>query len=109
MGTPHGMVTSSSPRAISNALRLPRAGPLTQSTPRGGDLPSSGSGKRTQARPAQSPGGQYPALPRRKDGLTPNPSASLTNVARVMFFFPPFNSAIVRAMHSSANPLILFA
>lgn len=89
MGTPDGMETSSSPRAISNAPRLPRAGPLTQSTPRGADLPSSESGKRFQTRPgAAPPEGQYPALPNRKDGLTPNPSASLTNVARVMFFSP---------------------
>lgn len=55
MGTPDGMETSSSPRAISNAPRLPRAGPLTQSTPRGADLPSSESGKRFQARPGAAP------------------------------------------------------
>lgn len=54
-GKPDGMVTSSSPRAISNAPRLPRAGPLTQSTPCGGDLPSSGSGKCIQARPRAVP------------------------------------------------------
>lgn len=55
VGTPDGMVTSSSPRAISNALRLPRAGHLAQSTPRGSDLPSSGSGKCIQGAPAGSP------------------------------------------------------
>lgn len=88
MGTPDGIETSSSPRAISNAPRLPRAGPLTQGTPRGADLPSSESGQCFQARPGEPPEGQYPALPKRKDGLTPNPSASLTNVARVMFFSP---------------------
>lgn len=60
MGTPDGMETSSSPRAISNAPRLPRAGPLTQSTPRGADLPSSEPGKCFQARPGAAPGGSVP-------------------------------------------------
>lgn len=88
MGTPDGMETSSSPRAISNAPRLPRAGPLTQSTPVAQTCPLPSQESVFRRARGQPPEGQYPALPNRKDGLTPNPSASLTNVARVMFFSP---------------------